>query len=652
MPQLTFAGATDRVRTHEDRLARHTSRAAATRTVTPVAVHTRVVAGQARLGRRTKELVKRLTPADIAVVAHRDLDRVSGEDLIAAGVAAVINTQPCSTGAYPNMGPLLLARAGVHLVETLEDDLFEQLQDGDAIELRDGEIRRAGRLIATGRVLDPAELAARHEALRADVGAALEAFARNTVERMVEERELLTGRLELPPLRTDLRDRPVLVVVRGAGHQRDLRALRPYVRDVRPVIVAVDGGADAVLDEGLWPDMIVGDMDSASERALRCGAELVVHAYPGGDAPGRARLDALGLQHALVPAPGTSQDVAMLIAHERGAQLIVSVGSQFNLVEFLDKSRSGMSSTFLTRLRIGERLVDAKGVSRLYRPRPGLGPVLALAAAGAVALAATVLATPGLRAVAALVLAQAPRAGRDLTWSTSATTPSRSWPSSWRSASASCSASRSGTAAWRRAPATRCATASRATSSGSARTPARSRRRSSGATGSSGGRTRGWSPAACGPRASALVFLGRRDGAVHDQVRAAIEPAGGELAFVADAHGDTEAQGRRAAQAIARGGTADPDLLSGIAGSLGGADAIVVARTESEGEAFDARLRGRAARLRRAPRGRRARHAPAGGWYRAHDLTAVDNLDDPVGMTALVLVLAGDTRGADALAEE
>ena len=368
-----------------------------------MAIHTRVVAGQARLGRRTKDLVKRLTPADIAVVAHRDLDRVSGEDLIASGVAAVINTQPCSTGAYPNMGPLLLARAGVHLVECLDDDLFEHLHDGDAIQLRGGEIRRAGRVVAAGRVLDPAELAVRHDALRADVGAALEAFARNTVERMVEERELLTGRLELPPLRTDLRDRPVLVVVRGAGHQRDLRALRPYVRDVRPVIVAVDGGADAVLDEGLRPDMIVGDMDSASERALRCGAELVVHAYPAGGAPGRERLAALGLPHALVPAPGTSQDVAMLIAHERGAQLIVSVGSQLNLVEFLDKSRSGMSSTFLTRLRIGELLVDAKGVSRLYRPRPGLRPVLALAAAGAVALVAAVLATPGLRDVAALV---------------------------------------------------------------------------------------------------------------------------------------------------------------------------------------------------------------------------------------------------------
>jgi uncharacterized membrane-anchored protein len=368
--------------------------------VAAVAAH---VAGRARLGRRTKELVKRLTPGDVAVIAHRDVDRVSGEDLIAARVPAVINTQPWSTGAYPNAGPLLLAEAGVQLIECLDADLFALLADGDPIVLRGGEIWRGGELVARGLLLDPAEIAARHEALRADVGAALEAFARNTVERMVEERELLTGRLDLPQLRTDLRDRPVLVVVRGAGHQRDLRALRPYVRDVRPAIVAVDGGADAVLDAGWTPDMIVGDMDSATERALRCGAELVVHAYADGRAPGAERLAALGLDHVTVPAPGTSQDVAMLIAHERGARLIVSVGSQLNLVEFLDKARRGMASTFLTRLRIGELLVDAKGVSRLYRPRPGLGPVLSLAGAGLAAFATAVAATPGLRDLVSLL---------------------------------------------------------------------------------------------------------------------------------------------------------------------------------------------------------------------------------------------------------
>jgi uncharacterized membrane-anchored protein len=224
---------------------------------------------------------------------------------------------------------------------------------------------------------------------------------------MREERELLAGKIEMPRFATDFRDRPALVVVRGVDHQRDLRALRPFIRDVRPVIVAVDGGAEAVLEAGLAPDMIVGDMDSAGEAALLAavegGAELVVHSYSDGRAPGRARLETLELPFKLVPAPGTSQDVAMLIAAEKGARLIVSVGSQFNLVEFLDRNRRGMSSTFLTRLRIGEILVDAKGVSRLYRPQPGLAPLLLVLLAGVVAMVAVVWLTPALRDVVDLL---------------------------------------------------------------------------------------------------------------------------------------------------------------------------------------------------------------------------------------------------------
>jgi uncharacterized membrane-anchored protein len=235
------------------------------------------------------------------------------------------------------------------------------------------------------------------------VGEALERFAHNTIEHMREERELLTGRIDLPRFQTDFRDRSTLLVVRGVEHQRDLRALRPFIRDKRPLIVAVDGGADAVLEAGLTPDMIVGDMDSAGERALRSGAELVVHSYPDGRAPGRHRLEELELPFKLVPAPGTSQDVAMLIAAEKGARLIVSVGSQFNLVEFLDRNRKGMSSTFLTRLRVGEILVDAKGVSRLYQPRPGLTPLLVVIAAGLLAMIAVVWMTPALRDVAELI---------------------------------------------------------------------------------------------------------------------------------------------------------------------------------------------------------------------------------------------------------
>jgi uncharacterized membrane-anchored protein len=220
---------------------------------------------------------------------------------------------------------------------------------------------------------------------------------------MIEEQDLLSGKLELPNFDTDFRDKPVLIVVRGVDHKRDIKALRSYIRDVKPVLVGVDGGADALIDEGFKPDMIVGDMDSATEKTLRSGAELVVHAYSNGRAPGREYLDRLGLKHKIVPAPGTSQDIAMLIAAEKGAELIVSVGSHFNLVEFLDKNRRGMASTFLTRLRIGEILVDAKGVSRLYRPQPGLAPVLLLLATGVVALIAVVMATPALHDVADLL---------------------------------------------------------------------------------------------------------------------------------------------------------------------------------------------------------------------------------------------------------
>jgi uncharacterized membrane-anchored protein len=363
----------------------------------------RVVAGSARLGRRTKVLVKRLAPGDVAIIDHKDLDRVSAEDLIAAGVAGVLNCRRSSSDAYPNMGPLLLVQAGIHLVDLPDDGLFNRLRDGDHVEVRGGEVFGAGELLATGTPQLPEEVRRRNDEARREIGEALYAFARNTVEHMVEERELLAGKVELPRFDTLFRDRPVLIVVRGVDHRRDLRALRPYIRDVKPVLVGVDGGANAILEEGFRPDMIVGDMDSASPQTLRCGAELVVHAYPDGTAPGRETLERLGLPHKVVPAPGTSQDIAMLIAYEKGAQLIVSVGSQFNLVEFLDRNRRGMSSTLLTRLRIGDKLVDAKGVSRLYRPRPGPAPLVGMLLVGVLTLAMVVALTPAFHNLARLL---------------------------------------------------------------------------------------------------------------------------------------------------------------------------------------------------------------------------------------------------------
>jgi uncharacterized membrane-anchored protein len=360
------------------------------------------IRGRARLGKRTKHLVRRIAAGDVAVIDHPDVDRIAAEDLVAAGVSAVLNNASSSTGRYPNVGPLLLARAGTPLVDfDGRADLFELLSDGEEIELDGTELLRDGDRIASGTRLSERETEDRLEHQRRLVDAALASFAENTLEHVREESELLSGDIAFPPIRTVFRDRHTLIVVRGPDYRDDLAALSAYIRDVRPLIVAVDGGADAVLDAGFKPDVILGDMDSASGQALRSGAELIVHAYPDGRAPGRERLG--GLEHQVVPAAGTSEDVAMLLAHERGARLIVMVGAHFNLTEFLDKDRAGMSSTFLTRLRVGETLVDAKGVSRLYRPGLGLSGAAMFLAAFVVLLVIVVVASPALDNVTELL---------------------------------------------------------------------------------------------------------------------------------------------------------------------------------------------------------------------------------------------------------
>jgi uncharacterized membrane-anchored protein len=354
------------------------------------------IEGTARLGRKTKDLVKGLKPSDVAVIDHLNLDRIAAEELAASGVRCVLNASPSSNGSYPNAGPLTLVRAGVTLVDAPGAPLFERLSDGDVVTIDGAKIILDGELVVEGRLLEADELARDLDAQRRRIDRALHDFTENTMAHIREEGELLSGTIDFPATRTNFHDRHVLIVVRGPDHIRDLRALRAYIGDVRPVLVAVDGGVHAVLNEGLKPDIILGDMDSAGEEALRCGAELVVHGYPDGSAPGAERLRDLGLVHTVVPAPGTSEDVAMLLAFEKGARLIVSVGAHFNLVEFLDKQRSGMSSTFLTRLRIGEILVDAKGVSRLYNPGLSLSSMGLFLGAFAVLLVIVVLTTPAL----------------------------------------------------------------------------------------------------------------------------------------------------------------------------------------------------------------------------------------------------------------
>src|SRR3954451_18978621 len=354
------------------------------------------IEGPARLGRRTKVLVRRLHPSDIAIIDHEDLDRIAAEDLVATRVRAVINVAPFSTGRYPNGGPLTLAQAGVRLMEAPGAALFDELRDGDVIAISGGDVRRNGTMLTSGRVLSVAALAEQLTEHRHRIDAALADFAENTVTHLREEGALLAGGIDVPRTRTRFRDRHVLIVVRGSTYRKDLRVLAPYIRGVRPLLVGVDGGADALLEAGWKPDVVLGDMDSASDEALRTGAELIVHAYPDGRAPGADRLERMALAHTMVRSVGTSQDVAMLLADEKGAGLIVSVGAHFNLVEFLERSRAGMSSTFLTRLRVGDLLVDAKGVSRLYNPGVTGSQLALFFAAALVLLTIVIVNTPAL----------------------------------------------------------------------------------------------------------------------------------------------------------------------------------------------------------------------------------------------------------------
>ncbi|GAA0925137.1 putative cytokinetic ring protein SteA [Kribbella koreensis] len=349
-------------------------------------------AGVVRLDRRTKNLTKRLKPGEIAVIDHVDLDRVSAEALVDCKVAAVVNVADSISGRYPNLGPEILVEAGVPLVDGIGREVFSVLHEGERVRLNDGILYRGEEVVAKGVVQDSASVAQLMDDARAGLSTQLEAFTANTLEYLRQERDLLLDGIGVPDVHTAMDGKHVLIVVRGYDYREDLVALRPYIREYRPVLIGVDGGADALVENGYVPDLIVGDMDSVKDETLKCGAEVVVHAYRNGHAPGSERLERLGVESIEFPATGTSEDVAMLLADSKGASLIVAVGTHNSLVEFLDKGRSGMASTFITRLRVGAKLVDAKGVGRLYRSRVSTLQVVALIAAGLFALGVAMVA--------------------------------------------------------------------------------------------------------------------------------------------------------------------------------------------------------------------------------------------------------------------
>jgi uncharacterized membrane-anchored protein len=349
------------------------------------------VAGTARLDRRTKNLTKRLRPGDVAVIDHVDIDRVSADALVGCKVAAVVNAAPSISGRYPNLGPEILLAAGIPLLDDVGREVFSRLKEGTPVRLDGNQLLdEEGSVLAGGIVQDDASVTAAMAEAKAGLSVQLEAFAANTMEYMKRERALLLDGVGVPDVATAIDGRHVLVVVRGYDYKEDLAALRPYIRDYRPVLIGVDGGADALVEAGYAPDMIVGDMDSVSDDVLRSGAEVVVHAYADGHAPGLSRVQDLGVAAITFPASATSEDIAMLLADEKGARLIVAVGTHATLVEFLDKGRGGMASTFLTRLRLGGKLVDAKGVSRLYRSRISTTALVVLVLAAFIAIGSAI----------------------------------------------------------------------------------------------------------------------------------------------------------------------------------------------------------------------------------------------------------------------
>lgn len=325
--------------------------------------------GVARVDTRTKRLVKRVQPGEIMVIDHSDLDRVAAETIVEAQAGAVINASPSISGRYPNVGPLLVCAAGIPLIDGVGPDVLQTISEGQLVTVAGDAVLVDGVVVATGTRQSMALIEECIDTARESMGAELAQFAENTLSYLAEERHLLLDKPDIPQIELDMKDRHVLIVVRGAEYKDDLATLRRsgYLGEMRPLLIGVDGGADALLEIGHTPDLIIGDMDSVSERALRCGAELVVHGYADGRAPGSHRLNALGLEHVVYATAGTSEDIAMLLAYEKGCELIVAVGTHSSMVEFFDKGRAGMASTFLVRMKVGPILVDAKGVSRLYR---------------------------------------------------------------------------------------------------------------------------------------------------------------------------------------------------------------------------------------------------------------------------------------------
>ena len=353
---------------------------------------------------RTKNLVARLVPGDVAVIDHADVDRVSAEALVATGVSVVVNAAPSCSGVYPSQGASILLDAGVTVVDAVGRAAFDELTEDATVTVRDGVLLCEGRTVGAGVILTRRAVEQSLRLAEATLDARLDEFVRNTLTYLRQEHAVLLADMEVPPTRVQIAGRQTLVVTRGPAFEQDLKALRGYISETRPAVIAVDGAADALLKVRVTPDIIIGDMDSVSDAALRCGAQVIAHAYADGSCPAAARLDAMGLAYTRWSLRCTSEDLALLLAWHSRADLIVAVGSHTSLNDYLDKGRAGASSSFIVRLKVADKLMDARGVSRLYRPVPHARHVLPVVLAGLAVIACVVAFSEPLRSALMLAL--------------------------------------------------------------------------------------------------------------------------------------------------------------------------------------------------------------------------------------------------------
>lgn len=361
------------------------------------------IKGTIKKDRKTKNLIKRLKPGDIAIIDHKDIDEIAAISLAEAKVKCVLNLNISISGKYPNKGPSILTDSGIILLESKNKNIFEIVHEGDIIEIYDDNIIYKDKVIGNYEELDKNKIKKFLNIGYSNLEKELDKFIENTLDYAKKEKELVLEKGNIPKVKTKLSGRHALVVVRGKDYKKDLIAIQSYIREVKPVLIGVDGGGDALLEFGLIPDILIGDMDSVTDKCLKLSKEIIVHAYTDGRAPGLERVKDLGLNARIYPSVGTSEDVAFLLAYSNNVDLIVAVGTHTNMIDFLEKGRSGMSSTFLVRLKVGSKLVDAKGVNMLYKSSLKLKYVIGLGIAALIPIAVLTFMFPPMKELVKLI---------------------------------------------------------------------------------------------------------------------------------------------------------------------------------------------------------------------------------------------------------